>query len=714
MKRVFAFLLVIALLVATVPAFANAKEETVPVEITTMVLRPSVAGVYYRCQYTGSTENLAVWGVALSVYEMPNAENMEELCQYTVFYPEDTGVMNSALLTGILKEENSDATNGDHLNTVIYARPYVLTKQNALIFGEGLTHTFGQLVNKVDEKFEELEPAQQVAMMEMVQTYSEVITPETIPNMDKAQQEGWTPPYIPEPDPPVNPDPEPPVTPTGKTITIGVPANAFVGNYNENDLTQWLEAETGCEIEFYHFSSSAPTDLRSELNVLIAMGSLPDIIYGVDLTDSYIQRFGEEGYFEDLTQYYNDTTGASKHFWTALDSELTAAQKASVEKKLYSADGKMYTIPTVTPSALDPLEYQVWINQAWLDTLNLQMPTNISELYEVLVAFKSGDPNGNGVSDEIPLIGTENAWGGHVVEWLINMYMYYNSTQPVQPDRNGQLQLAYTQDSYQMALAFVNKLYKEKLLNGASMTLSASDIKYLWSTCGVVVANAATSVNANDASVKNFVAMPLWGYSVQSDITVKKNVFISADCENVEDAFKMMMLLYSEEGYMLSRYGKQGENWTKADQGAVSFCGQDAAYKILSDPRTATGQTSNWGVYAGSFDYTWREEYCQDMRNVNDVQIHVRNMLKQQIQNHRQAAAYTPKNVCTSLTLDSNSDAYFYWMNIKSYADRSRTEFITGSMDPNNMSAWSSYTSAIYSYGLPVCMEEFQKIYDNQ
>ena len=44
------------------------------------------------------------------------------------------------------------------------------------------------------------------------------------------------------------------------------------------------------------------------------------------------------------------------------------------------------------------------IRQDWLDKLGLETPTTTDELYEVLKAFRTEDPNGNGVQDETPLM----------------------------------------------------------------------------------------------------------------------------------------------------------------------------------------------------------------------------------------------------------------------------------------------------------------------
>lgn len=71
------------------------------------------------------------------------------------------------------------------------------------------------------------------------------------------------------------------------------------------------------------------------------------------------------------------------------------------------------------------------INQEWLKTLGMSMPENFEEFVEVLKAFRDKDPNGNGISDEIPMVGAiktceeTTAWDDPI-RWLINNWVYYN------------------------------------------------------------------------------------------------------------------------------------------------------------------------------------------------------------------------------------------------------------------------------------------------
>jgi len=69
-----------------------------------------------------------------------------------------------------------------------------------------------------------------------------------------------------------------------------------------------------------------------------------------------------------------------------------------------SFDGNMYYIPYL-PDGKYGRAY--WIRQDWLDKLGLETPENVDELYEVLTAFRNGDPNGNGIKDEVPFFARQ-------------------------------------------------------------------------------------------------------------------------------------------------------------------------------------------------------------------------------------------------------------------------------------------------------------------
>ncbi len=66
-----------------------------------------------------------------------------------------------------------------------------------------------------------------------------------------------------------------------------------------------------------------------------------------------------------------------------------------------SADGNIYSMTQYEPQAWNMTPYRLYINQTWLDKLGLNVPTTTDEYKEVLKAFATQDPNGNGQADEI-------------------------------------------------------------------------------------------------------------------------------------------------------------------------------------------------------------------------------------------------------------------------------------------------------------------------
>ena len=183
MKRLFALLLVFALILPVFPAKAA---EPATVSITSMVLRPGCAGVYYQCAITGDTSNVAAWGVAMSTKEMP--ESLSGDCLYT----RQTGAdpTNGALLTNILRQDNSAAANESNANTPIYGRPYIETKDGQILFGEGVCHNLQQLLTAIDAKATALTDAQTAAVADLYEDYIGITHKWTLPNLHNTYAEG--------------------------------------------------------------------------------------------------------------------------------------------------------------------------------------------------------------------------------------------------------------------------------------------------------------------------------------------------------------------------------------------------------------------------------------------------------------------------------------------------------------------------------------------
>ena len=164
----------------------------------------------------------------------------------------------------------------------------------------------------------------------------------------------------------------------------------FPDDYNKFNLVKKAEETTNVHIEWIMPGSG----FEEQKSLLLASDDLPDIIFGCN--DFELIKYGGDGVLlplEDLIDKY--TVNLKRIF------EEHPATKALVT----APDGHIYTTPRVNEG---PWMYREGmgvgvINVKWIEDLGLKMPTTIDEFEEVMKAFKTQDPNNNGIADEIPI-----------------------------------------------------------------------------------------------------------------------------------------------------------------------------------------------------------------------------------------------------------------------------------------------------------------------
>jgi len=153
-------------------------------------------------------------------------------------------------------------------------------------------------------------------------------------------------------------------------------------------------------------------------------------------------------------QFYNlASTGALEPLDDRIE-QLGANIKNSISDKSWESakiDGKIYGIPE-TGSGVSVSEELV-VRQDWLDELGLQMPTNTDELYTVLKTIKEK-------KNVIPLTGSKEA----VSSLLGDIAAAFGVTTDW-VDQNGTLVHQVETPQMKEFLAYMNKLYKEGLLD---------------------------------------------------------------------------------------------------------------------------------------------------------------------------------------------------------------------------------------------------------
>lgn len=508
------------------------------------------------------------------------------------------------------------------------------------------------------------------------------------------------------------------------TLTIGIPANANVMSYDENALTNWLEEQLDCNLEFMVYSGGS--DIATQISTTVAaMQPLPDVLWDISLGTSIISQYGEDGYFLDLAPYfYSDVenkvpnTELMPNFWmrynqwddylgTLGGENWNKKFQDEIDYRMTEESGAIYSYPVFGYGPTDSMIYKPWINKTWLDKLGLPMPTSAEELYETLKAFKANDCNGNGINDEIPFYGCRpDTLGADAYSFIINMFGYWDCAAYWLPNEDGTLQNAYTADHYRTGLQYLNKLYKEGLMTPLTVTGSSSEMKRLTtpsngvSMVGLFIGHLQSHILNGSEVLYEYVPLPMWFPTVEKRCPVTREIFITTDCpeENRELAIKLLDLMQSEEGALRVRYGKLDVDWKYYEGEETSVSGNKYKMEVINEMIGAQN-SSRWSsalTIGGVSDlidikYPATEWYNYQLK-----------ITYEQYQNYMGCQVkYNPDLIYPGprYTAEEEEQTGVARENCITYVSTSMTEFITGIMDPYDDSQWNAYLAKLDELG---------------
>ena len=149
-------------------------------------------------------------------------------------------------------------------------------------------------------------------------------------------------------------------------------------------------------------------------------------------------------------------------------------ENPQVRRMATAPDGHIYSIPWFEDQAHFQYRNTFLLNKTWLDKLGLEVPTTPDELIAVLKAFKEQDPNGNGEADEIPSTFRHNTTTNGYYELFGAFGLADALTGFSVEDKKVVFEPAIPE--YKMAIAFLNRLYEEGLLDQESFTQDAKQM----------------------------------------------------------------------------------------------------------------------------------------------------------------------------------------------------------------------------------------------
>lgn len=496
------------------------------------------------------------------------------------------------------------------------------------------------------------------------------------------------------------------------TLKVLMLGHAIVEDFQTNTFTEWYSEKTGVNVEF----NIAPANEAQEiLNLTLASGDLPDIIVGFTIDPSTLAIFGPMGMFLPL----NDMIDEHGFF---INEVFEGSPQ--VEPLIGSPDGNIYGLPQVNECFHCFYAQRAWISQEWLDNLGLELPQTTEEFFDVLVAFKEQDANGNGdPNDEIPLAGATTGWNTNLDGFLMNPFAYsersFNGNNEFLMLQDGAISSVVDTEGWRDGLRYLKRLYDADLFGEESFTQDRDQLKQQVeggdaSSLGVILAGAHNQfANIGGDRWQIYTAVPpLEGPTGLRQTPINPWGIGSGQCvipvtsAHPEVAFKWCDGLYDRETTLRSVFGLPDEQWTWAEEGALGLNLEPAIWRRLST--FGTLQNVHWAQRGPSYrpNHLRLGEARRDDAAGLEIPLYEESLAKMVPYARDQADVIPP----LAFTPDQAAEVTELKLAIGDYILQMEAEFVLGRTDID--SGWDSYVATLESFGLPRLVEIYQAAYD--
>ena len=326
-----------------------------------------------------------------------------------------------------------------------------------------------------------------------------------------------------------------------------------------NGQAEWIakfKELTGIEIEVTQPDHDAYYDVLGQ-TFASGVENWPDVVI---LSSSYYTGYAEEGALWDMTEAWNDSD---------MKNSGRISDTSPIEGNMIN--GKLYGFSKERGNGCI-----TYVKKKWLDNCNWEVPTNYEEYLNMLDAFTTGDPDGNGVNGDTygvsaaGLIGTEAPYVNYLPEFYQDAYpSFYQKEDGTWVD-------GFTEDSMKEAIERLRDAYNKGYIDKETLTNGTKDCrnKFYEDKFGVFTywagtwnSNLKEQLEANGLDGELVALPPIEEVGQYFERTAPVYAITSA-CENPEGVFKYFIESMADGGELeeLWCYGVEGTHWsTKAE-----------------------------------------------------------------------------------------------------------------------------------------------------
>jgi putative aldouronate transport system substrate-binding protein len=344
--------------------------------------------------------------------------------------------------------------------------------------------------------------------------------------------------------------------------------------WSENHFFTRMQETTGTSFAFEQYDDAKKW--QDAKDAMFAGGELPDVLFKADLSVEEQTAYSDAGMLIDLLPLLEEH---APNLWALLEAnpEWLAA--------ITLPNGKIAALPAIN---LLPAQNAMWINQTWLDALNLEPPKDFESLLSVLEAFKTKDPNRNGKQDEIPL----SFLGPWDLKFLAHAFGLAANDYNIYVDDAGQVRFMPLEDAFIDFLEALASMYERGLLDEQGFT-TADSLRAVTDsdaavTYGVFFGPNPFHLFAIELGEQYSLLEPL----IWQDTRIYRDVFgpisvgafaITSACRNPAEMLSWADILYTKDGAIQAMAGVEGEDYQWNDDGTWKYAANletDSSYVL--------------------------------------------------------------------------------------------------------------------------------------
>ena len=457
-----------------------------------------------------------------------------------------------------------------------------------------------------------------------------------------------------------------------------------------------LQEVTNIYFDFTPVNGAADED---NFNLMIASGDYCDILSCMEYYNTGLEGAVEEGIIMDLADILPEYCPT---YWDYLTSDTTSLMTAYTESGYMPAI--LVLMPELGQEAIGPL-----LRADWLEEFGMDMPTTFDELFDYLeMAYTE-----KGAIFE--MTATDGIYGDLAYGLNIDIGGYTVV--------DGEVIYGQATDEFKEYLIFMNELYENGLISQDFFSTTNEDLSSQARQDFGSGTNSLVSVSASNSSdivmnvTEDSFEMAVLPY-VSSDGTTEAHVgpesLVSLvkdtdpwcfnaelSLEDIEPLLEMVEFLFSDEGYMLTNYGVEGETYTIDEDGNPQYTdlvinNPDGLSYFFASYVYATNSASGFFPYINDMSRTFYDfndnqwEIYEDLKNLSDCAY-----------NYPTYADLTTDEAATYSSIESD---------LTTYSESMILAFIVGNTDIE--AEYDTYVETLYSMGLQTMIDLKQDAYD--